>query len=49
MYVLNGIDENEIKLSIEKKIIPIINSTDELKILSNKRKHIFVLKILERV
>ena len=35
LYVLNGIDENEIKLSIEKKIIPIINSTDDLKILSN--------------
>ena len=36
LYVFNGIDEKEILLSIEKKIIPIINSTDELKILNNK-------------
>ena len=46
LYVLNGIDENEIKLSIEKKIIPIINSTDELKILSNKIQNLkYKLKI----
>ena len=36
LYVLNGINENEIKLSIEKKIIPIINSTSDLKIFNNK-------------
>jgi len=37
IYVLNGINENEIRLSIEKKIIPIINSIDELTIFKNKK------------
>ena len=35
IYVLNGINKNQIKLSQNKKIIPIINSIKELKIFSN--------------
>ena len=36
VYILNGVDESQIKFTQQKNLIPIINSLDELKILNRK-------------
>ena len=39
VYILNGVDESQIKLTQQKNLIPIINSLDQLKILNRKFKN----------
>ena len=39
IYILNGVDESQIKFIQQKNIIPIINSLDELKIFNRKFLH----------
>ena len=40
VYILNGVDESQIKLTQENKLIPIINSLDELTNLNKKFGHL---------